>query len=83
MVSDQRLGQTGKFPHGKLTKDDEGELRMALHVCKGNLIMEFGTPVCWIAFSAQQARLLAGSLNTKADELDAGRQKEDKNNGKC
>lgn len=63
-------GPTGQFPLGKLTAHDEGELAIAIGAKDGNVILDFGKPTVWIGFTPTQARLIAQSLNEKADALD-------------
>src|SRR5260370_8069307 len=43
------LGETGRFTHGALTPDDEGELRYAVTATGGNVIPAFAPPVTCIA----------------------------------
>ena len=66
------LGKTGKYPEGKLNKDDEGELRMGVAVHKGNVIIEFGTPVHWLGLPPFEARALGEMLIKKANEIEHG-----------
>ncbi len=55
MMND-KPGPTGKFPDGKLTSDDRGELQVGMRSDdKGNVIISFGTPVEWVALPADQA----------------------------
>lgn len=50
-------GKTGKFPYGKIRDDDEGEL--AVGVCvdpkTGNVVIDFGCSVSWIAMQPKDA----------------------------
>lgn len=59
-------GATGKFPHGKLTRHDEGELNLTIGESDDNVIINFGTPVSWMAMSPEQAVSLAQLLIAKA-----------------
>jgi hypothetical protein len=55
-----KLGATGKFPHGSLGPNDEGALQMGVsHDSNGNVHMNFGKHVSWIAFPSEQAIELA------------------------
>jgi hypothetical protein len=55
-----KFGATGKFPRGSLGPHDEGGLQMGVaHDEHGNVIMNFGKPVAWIAFPPEQAIELA------------------------
>lgn len=69
------LGTTGKFPDGKLNKDDEGEIRIAIGIEENNVVMRFGKNIYWIGFEPKQAFQIAASLIDKAKKLGT----EDKN----
>lgn len=57
------LGATGQYPEGKLTEADEGEIKIAIGVHEGKVVIHFGgKPVKWIGLSAQQAREMAESI---------------------
>jgi hypothetical protein len=60
------LGGTGKFPEGKLDDTDEGELAFAIGVKNGNVIINFGTPIAWIALEPQMAAKLGAALIKRA-----------------
>jgi hypothetical protein len=62
------LGETGRFTHGALTPDDEGELRYAVTASGGKVIVAFGTPVEWIGMTPRMAHQLADALNKWASE---------------
>ena len=62
------LGETGRFTHGALTPDDEGELRCAVTASGGKVILAFGTPVEWIGMTPRMAQQLADALNKWASE---------------
>lgn len=64
----ERLGKTGKFPDGKLTKQDEGELAFAVLTHKGKVCVEFGQPVHWFAMTPKQAIELGELLIKKGAE---------------
>lgn len=66
------VGATGRFPQGRLTKDDEGELRIAVAVNGSKIIVHFGKPVAWIGLDADLARSLGRILIEKADEAAKG-----------
>lgn len=63
------LGPTKKFPEGKLNDKDEGEIKIAIGISNGKVVINFGSPVAWIGFSAQQARQIAESLRQKSYEI--------------
>jgi len=58
------LGATGRFPEGKLTKSDEGELAFAVQADpeKKLIHLNFGKPVAWFSLTPQLANDLANSL---------------------
>lgn len=56
------LGATGKFPHGKLNKDDEGELAMKVGVQNGKVVLDFGKEIAWLGMNPQDAADLASLL---------------------
>jgi hypothetical protein len=64
-------GPTGKFPKGKPAADDRGELDMAMAVdhARGLLVMDFGTPVVWLAMTKAEALDCARAIEKKAAEL--------------
>jgi hypothetical protein len=66
------MGATGKFPRGHLNADDEGQLTMgvAADPVKRVVVVDFGSPVKWMALPAREARRFAMMLTAKADELD-------------
>lgn len=60
------LGDTGRYPQGALTKDDEGELRYAVGTKDGKVCIDFGKPVAWVGMDADQALELACTLVKQA-----------------
>lgn len=70
-----KLGATGRFPYGKASSDDEGELRLAIgsDIANGIIRIEFGKPISWLGLPSHQARELAKLLMDKADEVDRGK----------
>lgn len=56
------LGATGKYPNGKITDSDEGEMQFAITKKDETIIMEFGKPIHWMGFTPQQAIEVAKSL---------------------
>lgn len=67
------LGPTGRFPRGKITPADEGEIRIAIAKKDGVVILNFGKPVTWIGFPPDEARAIAALLikHADSDERDA------------
>jgi len=51
----KKIGPTGQYPNGELNEYDEGELILAVGCMKGNVIVDFGKPVAWIALPPYQA----------------------------
>lgn len=62
------LGKTGDFPQGKLNKDDEGGLMIAISEYKGKIVIDFGVAVKWIGFDKEQARAFANNILEKVNE---------------
>ena len=69
---DFALGATGRYPHGKASQDDEGELQMLLVAdhAEGIVRIVFGKRVGWLGLPSGHARQLAAMLIEKAEELD-------------
>lgn len=64
------LGPTGRFPEGKVRDDDQGELRAALGVEKGKVVIDFGKEISWVSLGPGQARALAVELIRLAGRAD-------------
>ena len=62
------LGETGRFTHGALTPDDEGQLRFAVTASGGKVIVAFGKQIEWIGMLPREARQLADAINKWATE---------------
>jgi hypothetical protein len=64
----EQLGATGKFPLGKLTPEDEGEINIGITHTEpkggalGKVIIDFGKPTTWVGFTAKQAHEIAHTL---------------------
>lgn len=69
-IENMRLGPTGRFPGGKLTSNDEGEIAFGVSTLKGKVVVAFGKPIASLGMSAKEARLLANSLRKNADIID-------------
>ena len=67
-----KLGESGEYPFGKLRKDDQGELTVAMAADPQNGVirLEFGKPVGWLALPATHARHMAKLLWAAADALE-------------
>lgn len=63
------MGATGKYPEGKLTNNDEGELMFGIAIYEGKLILNFGKPVEWIGMTKKQAKDLAEHILNKIKEF--------------
>jgi hypothetical protein len=69
---EEKLGPTGKFPDGKLTKHDDGEIAFAVFNKEGKVIIDFNSPVHWLGMEPKQAVEL-GNLLIKHGREAAGR----------
>jgi hypothetical protein len=59
----EKPGATGKYPDGSIGRNDEGELNFAItRDSYGNIRIDFGKPVAWLAFPPSQAIGLARLL---------------------
>jgi hypothetical protein len=65
------LGATGKFPLGKMNETDQGEIIVGIAAVPADklVVMNFGTPTAYIAFTGDQALEIADSLRDRALEL--------------
>lgn len=56
----RELGALGTFSRGKISQDDEGDIRLAVtHDSDGVVRIDFGKPVAWIGMPKSQAAELA------------------------
>jgi len=62
-------GPTGRFPEGKLTDQDEGEVAFVVGNRDGKVVLEFAGPVHWIGMTGEQAQDLAELLLSKAAKI--------------
>ena len=60
----ERFGATRRFPEGKLTESDEGEIVFGVShdPVTAKVVLDFGTPVAWIGMNSPQAIDLANAL---------------------
>ena len=65
-----KLGATGQFPEGLMSRNDEGALQMAVIGTEGKVVLAFGKEVAWIGFNPAQARDIAKMLVEKADDVE-------------
>ena len=65
-------GATGKFPQGKASPDDEGELTIGIAVDHQQQLiqLDFGKPVKWLGLDKRAALGLAAAIAQKAAQLD-------------
>ncbi len=68
-MSDNQLGPTGRFPQGKLNEKDQGELRLAVGTKDGHVIIDFGTPLSWVALSKEEVIGFIEVLQRKLEKL--------------
>lgn len=66
---EQNLGPTGNFPHGQLTKHDEGEIAFAVGSKDGKVVIDFNSPVHWLGMTPEQAEELGQLLIKHAKNL--------------
>lgn len=73
-MSDDDLtpGATGKFPFGKLSDDDEGELVVAVSSMEGMVRIEFGKPVAWVCLPPDKAIEFASVVVARAMAMKRG-----------
>lgn len=64
-----KLGPTGRFPKGKINKDDEGELQLAVFSKNGRVFIEFGCAVKWLGMDPNGAIAIGKALIEKAKSL--------------
>lgn len=58
----KQLGATGNFPKGKVNKEDQGEIRIALRKEGRKIFIDFGKPVAWVGFESNEAIQLGTKL---------------------
>jgi hypothetical protein len=69
---DEKLGETGDFPHGKLDKDDEGGLNMMISEYRGTVRFDFGKSIKWFALPPDMAVEFAENVLKHARRLRYG-----------
>lgn len=68
-ASENYRGPVGDYPHGMLTKTDEGSIQFAVGDKDGKVVIDFGSPVAWIGMTPQQAMDLAASIMSRARQV--------------
>ena len=64
-----KLGPTGEYPDGKISEEDEGQIQLAVGVTKGgDVFMDFGVKVKWLAFDPQEAIEIAKMIAVNAQK---------------
>lgn len=56
------------YSHGKLTDEDEGDLRIALTELENRIVIDFGKKVHWIGFTKEQAKEFGTLLIKKSEQ---------------
>lgn len=59
-----------RYPEGKLTRDDEGEIEVNVTAHRGKVLIQFGGPVTWLGMRPIHARAFAEILMKHADEAE-------------
>lgn len=67
--TDANVGATGLYPDGALSKEDEGQLRLAIAHDSQNVIIKFGKPVAWLGLSPKEALQLSDLIKQHAIAL--------------
>lgn len=63
-----------RFPRGRLNKQDEGEIAVAVGVQQDVVVLAFPKPVAWIGMPAEQAEELAETIKARAADARKNRQ---------
>lgn len=58
-----------EYPDGKLSKDDDGELKMMAFMKNGRLILDFGKDVSWLGFGKKELEVFIKQLTEKLGEM--------------
>lgn len=56
------LGATGNFPEGKISDNDEGEIKILIGSKTGTVFIEFGKPVSWVGLTPRAAENIGLAL---------------------
>ena len=68
----EHLGATGQYPHGSTGPNDLGELRAAVAIKDGRVVIDFGKMVRWVSMTPEEALIIAGVLTDKARKVQGG-----------
>lgn len=63
------FGATGQFPDGKITGDDEGEIKFGITTTGNSVVMNFGKKIMWVGFTKEQAKEIGELLIEKSKGL--------------
>lgn len=63
------LGATGIYPKGKMSPQDEGEIKLAIAHDSTNVLVNFGKPVAWLGLPPREAIQLAKLIEHHARSL--------------
>ena len=58
-----------QYPDGKLNNSDEGELRMAIGIKDGRVVIDFGKDWSWLGFDKETLRNFIDGLEEKYKDL--------------
>jgi len=58
-----------KYPDGKMNNNDEGELKMAIYIKEGRVILDFRKEISWIGFDKKTLRALIDGLEDKYKKI--------------
>lgn len=66
-----------EYPDGIISPDDEGELKIALYIRNGKMILDFGKEISWMGFDKQTLRqFITGLKRCEAGDETDGKQPE-------
>ena len=73
MDRSMKLGATGDFPQGKISRDDKGGIRIAILSKGGQVYLDFGDePILWFAMDPASAEEMAELLMEYAERARRG-----------
>jgi len=65
----EKIGATGKYPHGKMTPNDLGGLKAALVKRGDRLVLDFGKELQWISMTKNEAMVFGGGVIRMAQSM--------------
>lgn len=69
LIDGHELGAQGTFSDGKMSDDDEGDMKIMIGTQNRCVRIDFGKPVCWFAFSKEHAIEFAEAILKHARKL--------------